>query len=84
MEWFKKHTDTVVVLGGILSAIIWMNGKFSDVQIEFNHVRKDILAVKEELNDVRTEVAIVKTVLIMKGIMPDAYAYTDASVKPNA
>jgi hypothetical protein len=31
MELLKKHVDTVVVLGGILSAMLWMNGKFNDV-----------------------------------------------------
>lgn len=31
MEWFKKHADTVIILGGILSSLIWMNGKFNDI-----------------------------------------------------
>jgi len=31
MEWIRKHTDTVIVLGGILGAVLWMNGKFNDV-----------------------------------------------------
>jgi hypothetical protein len=31
MELLKKHVDTVVVLGGILGAMLWMNGKFNDV-----------------------------------------------------
>lgn len=31
MEWFKKHTDTVMVLSALLGAMIWMNGKFNDV-----------------------------------------------------
>ena len=31
MEWFKKHTDTALILGSILSATVWMNGKFNDV-----------------------------------------------------
>lgn len=31
MDWFKKHTDTVIVLGGILSSVFWMNMKLSDI-----------------------------------------------------
>lgn len=31
MDWFKKHTDTALILGSILSAMIWMNGKFNDI-----------------------------------------------------
>jgi len=32
MEWFKKHTDTVIVLAGILASVLWMNGKFNDLE----------------------------------------------------
>ena len=53
MEWFKKHVDTVIILGGILSSIIWMNSKF-------NNIEKDI--------------AVIKTVLIIKNIMPQDLA----------
>lgn len=49
MDWFKKHIDTVIVLGGILSAVLWMNHKFAELE-------KDM--------------AIIKTVLIMRNIMP--------------
>lgn len=42
MEWFKKHVDTIVVLGGILSSVLWMNHKFDQVE-------KDILVIKTVL-----------------------------------
>jgi hypothetical protein len=53
MEWFKKHTDTALVLSAILGTVIWMNGRF-------NQIEKDIL--------------VIKTVLVMKGIMPTELA----------
>ena len=56
MEWFKKHTDTIIILSGILSSVIWMNGKFGALEKDIANLDKDI--------------AIVKTVLIMKNIMP--------------
>lgn len=56
MDWFKKHVDTVVVLTGILGAIIWMNGRFSELS-------KDVAEINKE-------VAVIKTVMIMRGIMP--------------
>lgn len=31
MDWFKNHIDTIAVIGSIFSAMIWMNGKFNDV-----------------------------------------------------
>jgi len=49
MDWVKKHVDTVIILGGILTSVLWMNGKF---------------------NQLEKEVAVVKTVLIMKDILP--------------
>lgn len=55
MDWFKKHADTVVVLGAILSSVLWMNGKFSDIE-------KDI--------------TIMKTVLILRNILPAELAHT--------
>lgn len=53
MEWFKKHTDTVIILAAILSSVLWMNGKF---------------------NDIEKDIAVMKTVLIMKNIMPSELA----------
>jgi hypothetical protein len=31
MEWFKKHADTIVILGAFASSMLWMNGKFNDI-----------------------------------------------------
>ena len=53
MEWFKKHTDTVIIIGAIVSSMLWMNGRF-------NEIEKDI--------------TIIKTVLIMKNILPPELA----------
>ncbi len=58
MDWMKKHVDTVIVLGGILASVLWMNGKFSEIDKRFSEIEKDI--------------AVMKAVLIMKNIMhPD-------------
>jgi hypothetical protein len=53
MNILKKHVDTVVILGGILASVLWMNGKF-------NSLEKDM--------------AVMKTVMIIKGIMPESLA----------
>lgn len=53
MDWLRKHVDTVIVLGGILSSVLWMNTKF---------------------NELDKEISIIKTVLIMKNIMPSELA----------
>jgi hypothetical protein len=56
MEWFKKHTDLVIMLSAFASCILWMNGKF---------------------NDIEKDVAIIKTALIIKNIMPTEFAKID-------
>ena len=60
MDWFKKHADTIIILAGFASAVFWMSGKFSslekDIDTRFASLEKDM--------------AIIKTVLIMKNVMP--------------
>jgi len=60
MEWFKKHADTIVILGSFALCFWNMNEKFND---RFNMIEK--------------ELAIIKTVLIMKQIMPAELALKD-------
>ncbi len=60
MEWMKKHVDTVIILGAFGAALLWMNGKF-------NEIEKDI--------------TIIKTVLIMKNIMPTELAHKEQQQK---
>lgn len=60
MEWFKKHTDTVIILSAFAVSILWMNGKFNEVDKRFNEIEKEIV--------------MMKTVLIMKNIMPTQLA----------
>ena len=38
MSLIKKHVDTVIVLGGILSSVFWMNHKFTQVDERFAKV----------------------------------------------
>lgn len=49
MDWLKKHTDLMVMLSAFASAMLWMNGKF---------------------NEIEKDVAIIKTVMVLKNIMP--------------
>lgn len=60
MDWFKKHADAVVVIGAVLGACLWMNGRFNEVD--------------KEIGSLRTDMAVMKTVLIMKEIMPTQLA----------
>lgn len=56
MDWMKKHVDTVMILTAFGACLLWMNGKFNEVDRQFAEVHQ--------------ELAVMKTVLIMKNIMP--------------
>ena len=60
MEWFRKHTDTAIILGAFAAAVLWMNGKFNDVE--------------RDIGGLKTDIAIIKTVLVMKNLMPSELA----------
>jgi hypothetical protein len=53
MDWFRKHTDLVIMLTAFASAMLWLNGKF---------------------NDIEKDIAIMKTVLVIRNIMPSELA----------
>jgi len=63
MDWFKKHVDTVIILSAFAASILWINGKFNEVDKQFAEIHQ--------------ELAIVKTCLIMKDIMPRELAFLD-------
>lgn len=57
MDWFKKHADTLVILGSFALCFWTMNEKMND---KFSVIEKDL--------------TVIKTVLIMKDIMPTKLA----------
>jgi len=70
MDWLKKHTDTAIVVGSIMTCMLWMNGRFNDIDRQFNKVEC-------QFKDVEKEIAIIKAVMIMKGVMPTELAKAD-------
>jgi hypothetical protein len=45
MEWFRKHTDEMIVLSGIVCSMIWMNGKFNEIENDIAII-KAVLVIK--------------------------------------
>jgi len=64
MEWLKKHADTATVIGAIVGSMLWMNSQFNLIDRRFSELEKDL--------------AIIKTVLVMKNIMPAEFARNEA------
>lgn len=67
MNWFSKHTDAVIVVGAIVASMLWMNTQFNDIQ--------------REINSLKTDVAIMKTVMLLKNIMPPEMAKCEREEK---
>jgi hypothetical protein len=71
MEGLKKHVDTIVILTGVLASVLWMNASMNnlkeDLHKEISTLRTD---VQKDINLLRNDITIIKTVLIMKDIMP--------------
>ena len=61
---FQKHLDTVVILGAFASSVLWMNSKFNEIDSRFSSMEK--------------EIAVIKTVLIMKDIYPKELSHQGA------
>lgn len=85
MDWIKKHMDTTIIISIFASGLIWMNGKFNDIDRNFHQVDTEILAIRNDMNqkfhevnqrfsEVDKEVAVIKTIMIMKNIMPGELA----------
>ncbi len=76
MHWFKKHVDTVIVLGGILGSVMWMNGKFTQVEQRFSEVERRFSSIDNRLTK-------IETVMIIKNIMPQEMCTTKVEEKNN-
>lgn len=66
MEWFKKHADTIVILGSFAVCFWTLNEKMND---RFNQIEKDL--------------TVIKTVLVMKNIMPSELTCKVSKEKDN-
>ena len=60
MDMIKKHVDLVVILTAFAGALLWLNS-------HFNHIDRNFAKLEKEI-------AIIKTVLVMKNIMPNELA----------
>jgi hypothetical protein len=59
MDFFKKHADTISVIGAIIASMIWMIA-----------IIVSVLWMKGKFNELEKDIVVIKTVLVMKNIMP--------------
>lgn len=53
-NWFKKHSETIMVIASLFGGFLWMDSKFDKVN--------------DRLSSLDRDVAVIKTVLSIKGI----------------
>lgn len=68
MDWFKKHVDTVIVLGGILASISWMNGKFNTIDQRF-------ISIEKRFSEVENRLTKIETIIYIKGLVSQELAH---------
>ena len=56
MEFFKKHGDTLVIIGVIFAHFYWIDAKFE--------------RFSERISSIEKDTNVMKAVLMMKNIMP--------------
>jgi hypothetical protein len=59
-EWMSKHADTITVMTALFGIVMWMNSQFNQIDRNLAALEKDI--------------AVIKTVLIVKNIMTSEIA----------
>jgi hypothetical protein len=78
MKIFKDHADSIAIIFTILCSVvggvIWLNGKFNNIDREFFSVRAEM---DRRFYNLEKETAIIKTVLIMKEILPKELATSE-------
>ncbi len=62
-EWMRKHVDSVIILTAVFGSFLWMNSSINSLKDDFSHLQNDF-------NNLRTDVAVMKAVMIMKNVMP--------------
>jgi|GEM_PF-2085362 len=74
-NYLGKYGQTIAIICTILSTVcgslIWMNGKFNDIDAKFAIVDKEM---EIRFANMEKDMAIIKTVLLMKKILPSELA----------
>lgn len=64
-NWFSKHAETLTVIASLLGGFMWMDSKFSSMESRFD---SKIERLDTRLSSVEKDVAVIKTILSIKGI----------------
>lgn len=75
--WWTKHVDTAIILGAVVSSILWMNAKFNDIDGRFAQMN-------EKFSKLEQDIAVIKAVMVLKNILPPELCKTnDKAIEEN-
>lgn len=68
--FFKKHVEMFTIIGVIIAVAGLQEIRFSRIDDRFSSIERDI-------SDIKIEIGQVKTVLIIRGMMPESMAVAE-------
>lgn len=71
MDWFKKHGDSVATISVVVGAALYMSTSLSSLHIEIANTR---LEMEKRFSVIEKDMAVIKTVLVMKEVLPKELA----------
>jgi hypothetical protein len=71
MSWFKQHKDMITIVSSVVGSVVWITTSIHNVEKrtdeKFSALTKNI---DERFVKIEKDIAIIKTVLILKEVMP--------------
>ena len=71
MDWFKKHGDTIIILGTFAACFWDMNEKINEIVERINERFNEI---DKRFSILEKDIAVIKAVMLMKGMLPSELA----------
>lgn len=80
-SFFIKYKDILAFGVSVMGVFYWMHSEFKEVNANIAALNSRLLQVESDLNSkllqLESEISIVKTVMILKNIMPESLAKED-------
>jgi hypothetical protein len=63
MDWIKKHVDTVLIMGSVVAASMWMSSSVSDLRMDMSN----------RFHEVDLRLGRIENVIVLKGLVARDY-----------
>lgn len=84
-NWVQRHGESIGVVSAILIIMIGFNwntsNQFQSIDTRLNILDDRLYCLEKDMGEIKTDLAVVKTVLIMKNILPQELAVNNKEIK---